>query len=196
MNVINLICKYLLLDCERKDKTKKMNIEINQEIKTKFCPNIIINDGNISVGEFKTLEDATEFPLQGIWCVNRENDNKFNAYKSQGTRIFVICSWRRDDSDSLKYVLALIHSNGKIHYWDMNDLPLYPETKKNQYEGSLGDKTTYELYQIAKSMSQGTENNMETENKQYKLKNRIKLTEGDLHRVIKRCVNQVLQYYM
>lgn len=173
-----------------------MNIEINQEIKTKFCPNIIINDGNISVGEFKTLEDATEFPLQGIWCVNRENDNKFNAYKSQGTRIFVICSWRRDDSDSLKYVLALIHSNGKIHYWDMNDLPLYPETKKNQYEGSLGDKTTYELYQIAKSMSQGTENNMETENKQYKLKNRIKLTEGDLHRVIKRCVNQVLQYYM
>ena len=196
MNVINLICKYLLLDCERKDKTKKMNIEINQEIKTKFCPNIIINDGNISVGEFKTLEDATEFPLQGIWCVNRENDNKFNAYKSQGTRIFVICSWRRDDSDSLKYVLALIHSNGKIHYWDMNDLPLYPETKKNQYEGSLGDKTTYELYQIAKSMSQGTENNMETENKQYKLKNRIKLTEGDLHRVIKQCVNQVLQYYM
>ncbi len=170
-----------------------MNIETNQSLKTKFCPNIIINDGNISVGEFQTLQDATEFPLQGIWCVNRENDNKFNAYKSQGTRIFVICSWVRPDTDSLKYVLTLIHTNGKIHYWDMNDLPLYPESKKNQYEGSLGDSVTYELYKIAKSMTKNTENNIKTENNNfYNMKQKIRLTEGDLHRIIRKCVNEAL----
>lgn len=169
---------------------------MNQVIKSKYCPNIIIEDGNISLGEFKTLQDANEFPLQGIWCVNRENDNKFNAYKSQGTRIFVICSWGRDDSDSLKYVLALIHTNGKIHYWDMNDLPLYPETKKNQYEGSLGDSITCELYRIANSMNQGTKDKLKTESNnskaQYNMKQVIRLTEGDLHKIVRQCVNEAL----
>ena len=36
---------------------------MNQVIKSKYCPNIIIEDGNISLGEFKTLQDANEFPI-------------------------------------------------------------------------------------------------------------------------------------
>jgi hypothetical protein len=37
---------------------------------------------------------------------------------------------------------------------------------------------------------------IKNESKQYVNRRRIRLTEGDLHRVIKRCVNQVLRYYM
>ena len=47
-------------------------------------------------------------------------------------------------------MLALIHKDkvGKLYYWDMNGLPLYLNEKKNKYECSLGDDTTYTLYQI------------------------------------------------
>ena len=116
--------------------------------KEAYCPNPIFNNGTISIGEFKTLDDAMNFPIKDIWCINRQGDNKFQAYKDQGTRMLVICDWSRSIQDSLKFVLALIHQNGKIHYYDLNDLPLYPENRKNQYEGSLGDDATYTLYQI------------------------------------------------
>lgn len=124
------------------------NNQINGQKKNKeaYYPNPIFNNGTVSIGEFKTIEDAMNFPIQEIWRVNRKDDNKFQAYKGQGTRMLVICDWNRGIQDSLKFVLALIHQNGKIHYYDSNDLPLYPEERKNQYEGSLGDEATYTLY--------------------------------------------------
>jgi len=35
--------------------------------------------------------------------------------------------------------------DGEIKYFDMNDLPLYLEERKNQYEVSLEDEATYTL---------------------------------------------------
>lgn len=70
-----------------------------------------------------------------------------------------------------------------IYYWDMNDLPLYPEERKNQYEGSLGDDATYTLYQIVN-------NNTIKENRN--MKQTIKLRESELKRMIAESVRRVL----
>lgn len=162
--------------------------QINGQIinKETYCPNSFFDNGTISIGEFKTLDDAMNFPIKEIWCINRTEDNKFQSYKSQGSRLFIICSWNRSTQDPLKFVLALIHKDkvGKLYYWDMNDLPLYPDEKKNQYEGSLGDDATYTLYQIANNKELNCNTNMN--------KKLIRLTESDLHKVIKESVNKVL----
>ena len=44
--------------------------------------------------------------------------------------------------------------------------------------------------QNEKNNAEDTENNIKTENRQYKMKQRIRLTEGDLHRIIRKCVNE------
>lgn len=151
------------------------NNQINGQKNNKeaYCPNPIFNNGTIAIGEFKTLDDAMGFPLKEIWCINRKGDNKFQAYKDQGTRMLVICDWSRSIQDGLKFVLALIHQNGKIHYYDLNDLPLYPEERKNQYEGSLGDEATYALYHLIENNQYNTNRNMNK--KLIKLGNYIEL---------------------
>ncbi len=153
--------------------------------KEAYCPNLFFDNGTISIGEFKTLDDAMNFPIKEIWCINRTEDNKFQSYKSQGSRLLIICSWNRSIQDSLKFVVAVIHKDkvGKVYYWDMNDLPLYPEERKNQYEGSLGDDATYTLYQIANNRL-NCNTNMN--------KKLIRLTESDLHRIVKESVNRIL----
>lgn len=154
--------------------------------KEAYCPNSFFDNGTISIGEFKTLDDAMNFPIKEIWCINRTEDNKFQSYKSQGSRLLIICSWNRSIQDSLKFVVAVIHKDkvGKVYYWDMNDLPLYPEERKNQYEGSLGDDATYTLYQIANNRL-NCNTNMN--------KKLVRLTESDLHRIVKESVNRVLK---
>lgn len=148
-NVLVLVVGKLMFSYLKKMKDNQINGQkINKEA---YCPNSFFNNDTISIGEFKTLDDAMNFPIKEIWCINRTEDNKFQSYKSQGSRLFIICSWNRSTQDPLKFVLALIHKDkvGKLYYLDMNDLPLYPDEKKNQYEDSLGDDATYTLYQIA-----------------------------------------------
>ena len=153
--------------------------------KEAYCPNSFFDNGTISIGEFKTLDDAMNFPIKEIWRINRTEDNKFQSYKSQGSRLLIICSWNRSIQGSLKFVVAVIHKDkvGKVYYWDMNDLPLYPEERKNQYEGSLGDDATYTLYQIANNRL-NCNTNMN--------KKLIRLTESDLHKIVKESVNKIL----
>ena len=124
-----------------------------------YCPNLIFDSNSISIGEFKDIKECINFPIKELWCINRLEDNKFQAYKSQGTRILIICSWNRSIQDSLKFVLALIHKDeiGKIYYWDMNDLPLYPKERKYQFEGSLGDEAIHTLYKVANKIIENKE---------------------------------------
>ena len=111
------------------------NNQINGQKNNKeaYCPNPIFNNGTVSIGEFKTIEDAMNFPMQEIWCINRTQDNKFNSYVSQGCRLLIICDWGKSIQDSQKFVVALISKSGKITYWDLNDLPI----NTRQYENSI-----------------------------------------------------------
>ncbi len=42
-----------------------------------YCPNKIFDNNKITIGEFRTYEEAMDFPLHEIWCINRSEDNKF-----------------------------------------------------------------------------------------------------------------------
>ena len=156
----------------------------NNEEKVSYCPNTFFNNGTISIGEFKTIDEAMNFPIKEIWCINRTVDNKYQAYKSQGTRILIICNWNKSIQDPTKFVVALVFKDGEIKYFDMNDLPLYPEERKNQYEGSLGDEATYTLYHLLENKVYNNNTKMN--------KKLIRLTESDLHRIVKESVNKVL----
>ena len=123
------------------------NSQINGQKNNKeaYCPNPIFNNGNVSIGEFKTIEDAMNFPIQEIWCINRTQDNKFNSYVSQGCRLLIICDWNKSIQDSQKFVVALISKSGKITYWDLNDLPI--NTK--QYENSIDNDVLTAIFAVA-----------------------------------------------
>ena len=142
---------------ERENKIKSENKEYksNKDMKKEaYCPNMLFDNSIISIGEFKTLDDAINFPLKENWFINRRQDNKFNSYKLQGYRILIICSWNRSIQDPLRFVVALIHKDkvGKPYYLDMDDLPLHSNEEKNQYEDSLGDDAIQTLYQMANNI--------------------------------------------
>ena len=122
------------------------NNQINgqKNIKEAYCPNPIFNNGTVSIGEFKTIEDAMNFPMQEIWCINRTQDNKFNSYVSQGCRLLIICDWGKSIQDSQKFVVALISKSGKITYWDLNDLPI----NTRQYENSIDNDVLTAIYAV------------------------------------------------
>ena len=121
---------------------------INQE-RSKYCPNELFSEDNISLGEFKTINDAMEFPIHEVWCVNRSGGgNEFQKYKDSGVRILIICDWGRNVQDVKKFVVALVFRNGEVIYYDMNDVPIAPDSEKYQYEGSLGHGIMYTIYQI------------------------------------------------
>ena len=102
---------------------------------------MFFDNGNVSIGEFKTIEEAMSFPLKETWCINRTLDNKFQAYKNQGTRILIICNWNKGIQDSTKFIVALVFKDGSIKYFDTNDLLM----NEKQYENSI-DKMCYMLY--------------------------------------------------
>lgn len=104
------------------------------ENKEKYCPNILYDSNNVSIGEFKTLEDYMEFPIHDIWCVNRIDDNLFEKYKTHGYRVLIICSWER--GDRWRFVIAL-KKGTRVSYYDLNDLPM--DLVCQQYEKTLGD---------------------------------------------------------
>lgn len=98
---------------------------------------MFFDSDNVSIGEFKTIEEAMEYPLKGCWCVNREENNLFDKYKQQGYHLLIICSWNRQDIQ--RYVLAIVGQH-QVRYWDMNDIPI--DILKNEYEQYRNTNTT------------------------------------------------------
>ena len=115
---------------------------INQE---RYCPNVFFDNGSISIGEFKTLDEAMNFPIQEIWCIDRTEDNKYNSYRNQGTRVLIICEWSKSIQDSRKFVVALVFNDGTIKYLDLNDLPIDAKS----YEENLNNEALYAIYMVA-----------------------------------------------
>ena len=163
------------------------NNQINGQKNNKeaYCPNPIFNNGTVSIGEFKTIEDAMNFPMQEIWCINRTQDNKFNSYVSQGCRLLIICDWGKSIQDSQKFVVALISKSGKITYWDLNDLPI----NTRQYENSIDNDVLTAIYAVADELYR---NNNQLNCNLNMNKKLIRLTESDLHKIVKESVNKVI----
>lgn len=161
--------------------------------KNNYCPNIIAEDAstNVSMGEFKTIQDAMNFPISGIWCINRVGDgNKFEKYKNIGTRILIICSWQRLNSDCLKYVVVLISTEGKCLFFNMNDITIYPESAVEEYKSSLGEIINNALSKIVQEQKVNNSNdasgNIIHESK------KIMMTEAQLHYIIHEAIKENL----
>ena len=120
-----------------------------QENIKKYCPNVLFNENNISIGEFKTLEEAMIHPLKGRWCFNRDEDNLFAKFKQQGCRILIVCSWNRQDSQ--RFVAAIV-GHHQVRYWDMNDIPM--DTTRNEFEISIGEKAEECIYNPLAELNQ------------------------------------------
>ena len=163
------------------------NNQINGQKNNKeaYCPNPIFNNGTVSIGEFKTIEDAMNFPIQEIWCINRTQGNKFNSYISKGCRLLIICDWGKSIQDPQKFVVALISKSGKITYWDINDLPI----NTRRYENSIGNDVLIAVYAVADDLYR---NNNQLNCNLNMNKKLIRLTESDLHQIVKESVYRIL----
>lgn len=117
-----------------------LNIQENIE---KYCPNVLFNDNNISIGEFKTLEEAMTHPLNGYWRFNL-----FVKHKQEGCRILIICSWKRKDCQ--RFVIAIVGPY-RVEYLDMNDIPM--DTIQNDFEISIGEKAEECIYSIIRQQN-------------------------------------------
>ena len=165
----------------------------NDNSKSKWCPNVIFEKGNISIGEFKTLDEAMSFPIPDKWCVNRTvGDNKFEKYMALNVRVLIICDWSKSIQDSRKFVIALVYPDGQTIYFDFNDIQI----DANEYETSL-DEDVFNAIERVVSAHYKLHNSETNENKQHKtrynMKKTIRLSESDLHRVIKGTVKRILR---
>lgn len=165
----------------------------NDNSKSKWCPNVIFEKGNISIGEFKTLDEAMSFPIPDKWCVNRTvGDNKFEKYMALNVRVLIICDWSKSIQDSRKFVIALVYPDGQTIYFDFNDIQI----DANEYETSL-DEDVFNAIERVVSAHYKLHNSETNENKQHKtrynMKKTIRLSESDLHRVIKESVKRCLK---
>lgn len=126
------------------------------------------------------MNDCMNYPIKD-WCITREEDNKFDAYKRQGDRLLIICSWNRTDSQ--RFVVAIASRNHKIKYFDLNDLPM--DLIAKTYEQSLGNDAISILKQYGITNESKTNKNMK--------KNIVKLNEQQLRQIVAESVKKVLK---
>lgn len=107
----------------------------------KYCPNILFSENNISIGEFKTLEEVKEYPLSRYWFLDFKNSKLFTEQRP--CRILIICSWDRQDEE--RFVIALLENN-EVSYFDMNVIPMI--TNKDEFEDSIGKKARDFIYSL------------------------------------------------
>ena len=165
----------------------------NDNSKSKWCPNVFFEKGNVSIGEFKTLDDAMGFPIPDKWCVNRTvGDNKFEKYMALNVRVLIICDWSKSIQDSRKFVIALVYPDGQTIYFDFNDIQI----DANEYETSL-DEDVFNAIERVVSAHYKLHNSETNENKQYKtrynMKKTIRLSESDLQRIVNESVKRIVR---
>lgn len=164
----------------------------NENNKYKWCPNVIFEKGNVSIGEFKTLDDAMAFPIPDVWCVNRTvGDNKFEKYMALNVRVLIICDWSKSIQDSRKFVIALVYPDGQTIYFDFNDIQI----DANEYETSL-DEDVFNAIERVVSAHYKLHNSETNENKQHKtrynMKKTIRLSESELQRIVNESVRRII----
>ena len=169
---------------------------IRDEIQKAMKPNPIYDDGTIFMGEFKTKEDALLYPIPNEWCTSNSS-SKYNQYVGDGYRLFVIENKSLDEP--LKYVCASVY-NGRVIYWDVNDNQLYEDlrdytnvnnSEHETYQRTLPKQIVDYLYNIAAEQTDEIENKQNINCNTNMNKKLIRLTENDLHKIVKESVNRV-----
>ena len=173
---------------------------ISQE-KDKHCvPNLIYSNGTASLGKLNNAKDVQYIPVRNQWCI--KSQKWFDYYKSKGYDFYII--YLSKEPLPFTFVVAAI-VGGNVEYYDSNDYEQFEDLRidgdsencdHQLYQRKLPNEIVSYLYDIAANQTEqlgnNKENNTKTESRNMN-KNRIRLTESQLHRVIKDSVKKVLK---
>ena len=152
----------------------------------------VSDDGLINIGYFNTFEEAMNFEPQNGWCTS-VNQGRFEEHHNiNHEMLYIIRNCKLSKSSNCRFVVAQVNLDGSRIYWDQKNNNLNATNGDNhisakEYETSLGN-----------AINQLQPMKLKTENKQYKSntnmnKKLIRLTESDLHRIVKESVNRILK---
>ncbi len=151
----------------------------------------VSDDGLINIGYFNTFEEAMNFEPQNGWCTSVNQGRFEEHHNTNHEMLYIIRNCKLSKSSNCRFVVAQVNLDGSRIYWDQKNNNLNATNGGNhisakEYETSLGN-----------AINQLQPMKLKTENKQYKTntnmnKKLIRLTEQDLHRIVKESVNRIL----
>ena len=130
-------------------------------------------------------------PIKNLWCIRR--GKRWKEYQENGAVFYLIINNNYTDDSNCRYVMVEMYPNGDIGYWS-TDNELIDEqgsTKRlpplAEYQQTLGN-----ALQKIQELHQQVMNNNQLKCNLNMNKKLIRLTEQDLHRIVKESVNRIL----
>lgn len=146
----------------------------------------VSDDGLITIGYFNTFEEAMNFEPQNGWCTS-VNQGRFEEHHDiNHEMLYIIRNNKLSKGSNCRFVVAQVNLDGSIVYWDQKNNNLNDgggHISSSEYETSLGD---------AKNKLQPMKSNNQLNCNLNMNKKLIRLTESDLHRIVKESVNKIL----
>ena len=147
----------------------------------------ISDDGLITIGYFNTFEEAMNFEPQNGWCTS-VNQGRFEEHHDiNHEMLYIIRNNKLSKGSNCRFVVAQVNLDGSIVYWDQKNNNLNDgggHISASEYETSLGD---------AKNKLQPMKSNNQLNCNLNMNKKLIRLTESDLHRIVKESVQRILK---
>ncbi len=146
----------------------------------------VSDDGLITIGYFNTFEEAMNFEPQNGWCTS-VNQGRFEEHHDiNHEMLYIIRNNKLSKGSNCRFVVAQVNFDGRIVYWDQKNNNLNDGSSRisaNEYETSLGDaKSKLQPMKLNNQLNCNTNMN----------KKLIRLTESDLHRIVKESLNKIL----
>ena len=158
----------------------QQTMKIINECKRQWAkPNPIYNKNGVYVGEFKSFSDANMLPINTDWCITKTKI-RYNEFNNENSKCFYVINNR--NQDPWRRVIAVVYTD-RIEYWDSTNIRIEDNIP---YENTLPSEVVGIIHSKCQKL---------TESKQYNTnmnKNNIRLTESQLHRIIKESVRNVL----
>ena len=179
----------LTIDFRNKSFVDVQNMIQQETLSMNPLPNqlFLSKDKMVEIGLLKTFQDAQSLNglVNNIWCICNKEDT-WNQFVHERYTFYVIRNFNYSKSSKLRYVIAQVYPNERISLFDSTNNEM---NNNEEYMSTLEGGERY----LVSNMP-----NKNFENKQYKYntnmnKQRIKLTESSLHRIIKESVKRVLR---
>ena len=149
-----------------------------QKFKSDYgIPNKVYNDGIVSIGKVTSAKDMSRFPVTNDWCIKQPN--MFQKYKDAGYTFYIIDN--RDESDYVRYVILMVGKDGRKYYYDLDNEQMTQDSVLD-YQSHLTPQSISFIQSLTENKQHNTNMN----------RNKIRLTESQLHRIIKESVRNVL----
>lgn len=156
-------------------------------------PNEIVqsNDKTVSLGLFKTFEEAMKFEGENSWCTG-VNQSRFDENTANGTLLYIIRNLRLSKGSECRFVVAQVFNNGEKIYWTSKDNKL-----SEKHDGSRPSIVEYEnsIKEILPYIKPTNNNLTESKTNKNMKKNIVKINENTLRQIVAESVKKVLNEY-